>query len=161
MDINIRVANSDDATAVNAMLSRLADEIGDSDVFACDVDAISRHGFGDKPIIHFLIAENRGDDLGLAAFFPLFSTTRGKSGVYVQDLWIGTAARGQGLGTRLLAEVVKHAVSEWRASYLKLTVYAENSAAREFYQRLEFQGDERELPVTLEGAAFNNLRERA
>ncbi|MBC8269549.1 MAG: GNAT family N-acetyltransferase [Rhodospirillaceae bacterium] len=160
MDIKIRLAQSEDATAITTMLRQLADDIGDSDIFSCDVEAILRHGFGEKPILQSLIAEADGRNLGLALFFPIFSTTRGKSGVYVQDLWVAEEARGKGLGVSLLAAAIKHAAHEWKADFLKLTVYADNSTAAQFYQRLGFEGDDRERPVALEGAAFTKLRDQ-
>ena len=160
MDIKIRLARSEDAAAITTMLKQLADEIGDSDAFSCDVEAIRRHGFGDKPILQSLIAESAGQNVGLALFFPIFSTTRGKSGVYVQDLWVAGQARGQGLGVNLLVAAIKHAAHEWQAEFLKLTVYADNSTATEFYRLLGFEGDDRERPVALEGAAFTKLRDQ-
>jgi ribosomal protein S18 acetylase RimI-like enzyme len=160
MDIAIRLAQHEDAAAITTMLSQLADEIGDSDAFSCDVAAIRRHGFGEKPIMQSIIAETAGQNVGLALFFPIFSTTRGKSGVYVQDLWVAEATRGKGLGVSLLAAVIKHAADEWQADFLKLTVYDDNSSAADFYQRLGFKGDDRERPVALEGAAFTKLRDQ-
>ncbi len=160
MDIMIRPARNQDAEAITEMLIQLAGEIGDNDVFMSNTDVIRRYGFGDNPLFQCLIAEHRGAHQGLALFYPVFSTTRGKPGVYVQDLWVGESARGQTLGTRLLAGVAERAASGWQATYLKLTVYADNSAANTFYQRLGFQGFERDLPVALDGPAFEKLRDQ-
>lgn len=160
METIIRNADSQDADAITAMLGRLAAEIGDGDKFLCDADAIRRYGFGETPLMQFLIAEGDGRHHGLVTFFPLFSTIRGKPGVYVQDLWVSEKARSQGLGDRLLGAVAARAAAQWRAAYLGLTVYEDNPRAVEFYRRLGFRGDQRDLPVVLGGAEFQKLKDR-
>jgi len=160
MEITIKHARIEDADAIAVMLRQLASDIGDCDSFRSDADTIRRHGFGEQPLFQCLIAEGLGENLGLVLFFPLFSTTRGKPGVYVQDLWIAGSARGQGLGTRLLAAVAEYAASQWQAAYMGLTVYADNATAAAFYRQLGFHGNERDLPVALDGPAFEKLRDQ-
>ena len=142
------------------MLVKLADEIGDSKVFQCEAEAIRQHGFSDNPLFHSLIATSIGEPCGLALFFPMFSTTRGQPGVYVQDLWVAKIARGQGLGERLLSKVAHHATSSWQATYLGLTVYGDNPKATKFYHRLGFHGDERDKPIALNDQAFQRLKDQ-
>ena len=156
----IKRARIEDVEIITEMLVQLASEIGDSHKFESDADAIRRYGFGEKSLFQCFIADCRGIHQGLALFFPEFSTTRGKPGVYVQDLWVSESARGQGLGGRLLAAVAAHAASEWQAGYLKLTVNADNSAAAEFYRRLGFLGGELDRPVSVYGTAFEKLRDQ-
>jgi len=161
MKMNIRPAHHEDADAITAMLTRLASEIGDREVFLSDVETIARYGFGEQNLFHCLIAESGEKHQGLALFYPVFSTMRGKPGVYVQDLWVDESARGQGLGARLLAGVAGQAASQWEAAYLKLTVYADNSNANAFYRRLGFRGDERDRPMAIVDDAFQKLRDQA
>ena len=104
-EILIRPATIKDADEIASMLSQLAGELGSSDYFFCTTEAIKRYGFCAKPCFHCFVAEGKTAALGLALFFPIFSTNRAKPGVYVQDLWISSDARGLGLGRRMLAEV--------------------------------------------------------
>ncbi len=159
-ETKIRAGTLEDAPAIADMLARLAAELGDSEHFRCTADAIRRYGFGEKPMFSCQLAESaRGEFLGLALYFPVFSTTRGKPGVYVQDLWVSSAARGSGLGRKLLAAAASVAASDWGAAYLLLTVYDDNLNAMAFYRRLGFSGDERDRPLSLEGPGFQDLRE--
>ena len=87
-DIEIRQAVAADCDLILAMLSQLARELGDSDSFQCHLGDIREHGFGANPLFRCLIASRRQENVGLALFFPVFSTTRGQPGVYLQDLWI-------------------------------------------------------------------------
>ncbi len=85
---------------------------------ASRVEDIRDRGFGADPAFEALIAERDGAPVGLCLFFESFSTWDGRRGVYVQDIYVSEAARGLGLGRRLLAEAA--AVSRARGgSYTK------------------------------------------
>ena len=55
----------------------------------------------------------------------------------MQDIWVEPAARAQGLGRKLLAEVMR--AQDWGARYLVLGVSPENVTASGFYERLGFE----------------------
>ena len=156
-DIHIRLASADDAEMVAGMLTQLAADLGDSDVFRSTVDTIRQYGPGGSGAFQAYVATQGGQPAGLALFFPHFSTTRAAPGVYVQDLWVGADTRGSGLGKRLLASVASHAAQAWRAQYLALTVYHSNPDARRFYDRLGFQAHANDQPVALTGKGFTDL----
>jgi ribosomal protein S18 acetylase RimI-like enzyme len=84
---------------------------------------------------------------------PLFSTTRGGAGLFVSDLWVAKAARGQGLGQRLLAAALR----EWTPTFVKLSVYADNAGAAAFYARAGFVRQD-DINMILHGAALDRLR---
>lgn len=157
-DISIRLATRDDGDAIVTMLSHLVDEIGSKDHFFTTPEAIIQYGFGEKPLFQCLVAGREQPDLGLILFFPIFSTNRGKPGIYVQDLWISRKARGEGLGRRMLTKVINHGSTQWDASYLSLTVYPDNLKAMEFYRKLGFDTHEHDVPMALDGDAFAQLR---
>lgn len=137
------------------MLGRLAGELGDG--VATTADTVAQYGFGPDPRFQSLIAVAGQTPVGLALFFPHFSTTRALPGVYVQDLWVDANARGCGLGAHLLGAVSTHAASAWGAQYLALTVYESNPGAHRFYRRLGFVGNDLDRPMSLTGAAFRDL----
>lgn len=155
---NIRLAEPTDAPVIAEMLSRLADDLGDGDVFASTSDIILRQGFGTLPMFYVLIAERDGTATGFALYFAHFSTTKGKPGVYVQDLWIDPNMRGDGSGHKLLAAAAQHAATQWGAAYMKLSVHADNPRAVRFYNRLGFAKATNETPMTAEPNAFAALR---
>lgn len=156
--VSIRRAEAEDCGAMAAMLTRLAGHLGDTDKHSSTELSLHRDGFGPHPQFRALIAEDGAQAVGLSLFFPMYSTTRAAAGVYVQDLWVDEAARGTGLGRRLLAATADHAAQAWGAAYLKLTVYDDNPGAEAFYRYLGFHHDTRERPVFVADDAFHRLR---
>ncbi len=87
-----------------------------------------------------LIAERSGEAVGLAMYYPTFSSWSGRPGLFLEDLYVRRSARGQGVARRLLAELARIAAAGG-ADRLDLVV-GEANAARGFYARLAM----RELP---------------
>jgi len=131
----IRRAKQADAATIHALVVALAADHGLTDLVASSVEDIRDQGFGADPAFEALIAEHGGAAVGLCLFFESFSTWAGRRGLYVQDLYVSEAARGLGLGRRLLAEAA--AISRARGgSYLRLSVGVENDGAAAFYARV-------------------------
>ncbi|NNE63546.1 MAG: GNAT family N-acetyltransferase [Gammaproteobacteria bacterium] len=156
-EVHIRPARQSDSEEIYSMLKQLAAETGDGDRFCCTVDDIREFGFGRHTLFHCLIASAQQQDLGLALYFPLFSTTRGRPGVYLQDLWISPGCRDWGVGLRMLREVIKAAGSQWQAGYLDLMVHGHNIGAERFYRRHGFIESAHDQHLTLKGEAFMRL----
>ncbi len=130
----IRRAGEADAATIHALVVALAADHGLTGRVASSVEDIRDQGFGADPAFEALIAERDGAAVGLCLFFESFSTWAGRRGLYVQDLYVTEAARGLGLGRRLLAEAA--AISRARGgSYLRLSVGVENDGAQAFYVR--------------------------
>jgi ribosomal protein S18 acetylase RimI-like enzyme len=87
-----------------------------------------------------LLAERAGAPLGLAMFYPTFSSWSGQRGLFLEDLYVREAARGQAVGRRLLGALARIAAARG-ASRIDLVVQGRNRAT-EFYARLGL----RELP---------------
>jgi len=135
-DYQIRPATREDVNRLHDALAALSAHMGDT--HAATAAMLERHGFGQEPAFHALLAEN-GDHLaGVVVFSPLFSTVQGCPGLYVSDLWVSPQARGSGLGRQLLAASLTSARNKWGAAYLKLAVYHDNHAAAAFYEKLGF-----------------------
>ena len=96
---------------------------------------IRKHGFSGHPAFEVLIAEQDGAFAGLCLTFPSFSTWRGQPGIYVQDLYVEEAFRGQRIGEKLLMAVARRAKLKG-AGYLRLSVDTANKTAEAFYERL-------------------------
>lgn len=160
-DITIRQSVEGDAAIILKFLAALAEEIGDAGRFAMTEASIRRHGFGADRRFWSTLALRGQEPLGLAVFFPIFSTTRGAPGVYVQDLYVAPEARGLGLGQVLLQSAVREARTSWGAVYLTLLVYDANHAARRFYRRVGCHLPDDERPAFLDGPAFAALGDAA
>lgn len=155
-DITTRLGSPDDAPEIARMLTLLADDLGDAAVFSSTPDIIRQHGFGAKALFHTVIAES-DVPVGLALFFPHFSTTRGQPGAYVQDLWVDQTQRGLNIGRVLLRAVAQYSAITWQAGYIALSVHANNAGAARFYDRLGFDAPVTDRPMVLQGAKFRNL----
>ena len=132
-----RSAVLEDVTMMQGLLQALAD--CDCGGRVAPVEALRKHGFGDRPLYEAILAEEQGKSIGLVVFYPDFSTMRGAPGVYVQDLYVLDEWRGIGVGRMLLSEAMKAAELGWDARYLTLGVNPKNSAARAVYERMGFR----------------------
>ena len=104
-----------------------------------------------------VLAEDSAGPVGVALYSIFVSTTRGRVGAFVTDLWVAEGQRGTGLGRALLAAVRDTVASRWGATFLRLNYDADNPAAAAFYARLGFQPRPPEIWVTLEGTALETL----
>jgi len=147
-----RAARIEDVPALHAMLVDLARHEGGA--VTASVDALAQGGFGARPLYAAVLAEQAGATLGMAIYYPDFSTHRGQSGVYVQDLYVDRAARGAGIGRGLLASVMR--LQDWGAQYLPLGVSPENEGALAFYARCGFRARGYRFMI-LDGAGLEAL----
>lgn len=134
--IGFRMAGGEDAALVHRLLKELAIHLDGGDGMAATVEDI-RSGFAEPAAFSALIAERAGDAVGLCLWFPIYSTWRGRRGIFVQDIYVAESERASGLGRRLLAEAGRLAAGEG-AAFIRLAVDAGNQAAQRFYERLGF-----------------------
>lgn len=156
--ISIRDANIDDATAIADMVHRLAVGTGEGDKAVGRAEDFRRHGFGDVPQFHALIAEQSAAPVGLSLWLYDFSSWRGNLGAYLQDLYVDPSLRGRGLGRALLAATCERALANG-ASHMRLSVNTENRQARKFYARLGFAWRDDECIYQIADSALAALAE--
>lgn len=133
--ITIRPARPDDAPLIYTLIKELAVyEKSPNDVHATE-SMIHDALFGPAPAAEALIGELDGAPQGLALFFHHFSTWSGKRGVYLEDLFVRSAARGTGLGTALLRELARITVTRG-CPRLEWQVLDWNQPAIGFYKAL-------------------------
>ena len=154
--LTIRPARIEDAANLHAALMAIANHVGQPEHVTSSQADLERYGFGADPAFHALIAEVGEAFAGAAIFFPIFSTWRGRPGVYVQDLYVADEHRGLGVGHALLK-----AVARWSRSrggvYLRLSVDAANISAAGFYDRIGISCLETEQARGAYGEAFDAL----
>src|SRR5215207_10687864 len=63
--------------------------------------------FGSNPRLFCEIAEWNNEPVGFAIWFINFSTFSGRSGIYLEDLFVRPAQRGKGIGKALLADLAR------------------------------------------------------
>ncbi|GAC1420826.1 MAG: hypothetical protein NVSMB62_15190 [Acidobacteriaceae bacterium] len=79
------------------------------------------------------MAAYAGEPAGFALYFFNYSTWRGHTGVYLEDLFVRTSFRGKGIGKALLASVAAAAVAEG-CPRLEWAVLDWNTPAINFYR---------------------------
>ena len=150
----MRLAESGDAELIHAGLVAMAQAMDKGAKITSTASDIRKHGFGGHPAFEVLIAEQDGAFAGLCLTFPSFSTWRGQPGIYVQDLYVEEAFRGQRIGEKLLRAVARRAKLKG-AGYLRLSVDTANKTAEAFYERLGITHASDEHIHMIKGDAFD------
>lgn len=108
MHSTIRVATPADVPEMHAMIRELAEYERALDLVVASESDLREalfgngNGTGGAPALHAHVAEVGGALVGIALWFLSYSTWTGTHGIYVEDLFVRPAARGQGAGRALL-----------------------------------------------------------
>src|SRR6202046_4122249 len=135
MSLLIRRARPGEAGLVLSLVRELADYeklLHEIEASEADIEtALS----GANPRLFCDIAEGNGEVAGFAVWFVNFSTFSGRSGIYLEDLFVRPAVRGKGIGKALLAHLAKQCVTNnW--SRLQWSVLDWNEPSIAFYKSL-------------------------
>ena len=122
--MTIRKAVESDVDEIGALIRELADYEGLTHEVEWDIDQLRTALFGPEAVTGVLIAEtDDGAIAGFALWFPTFSTFLGRTGIWLEDLFVRSEYRGAGYGRALLGELrsmtdgrVEWAVLDWNTS---------------------------------------------
>jgi GNAT superfamily N-acetyltransferase len=133
--ISIRPATPADVPLIMTLIVELAVyEKLENEVSATEQD-LHRALFGDRPVVEGIVALLDDEAVGYALFFPTFSSFLAKPGLYLEDLYVRPAARGFGVGRRLLEYLARVAVDRgWGRFEWAVLDWNEPSIA--FYKRM-------------------------
>ena len=133
--IIIRRATPDDVSLLLTFIHELATyEKLAHEVVASEPDMHAAL-FGERPVIETVIASLDGEPVGYALFFPTFSTFLGKPGLYLEDLYVRPAARGFGVGRKLLEHLARLTIDRgW--GRLEWSVLDWNEPSIAFYKKM-------------------------
>ncbi len=138
-EVVIRRAVASDIPLVLAFIRELAGYERLAREVVASEDGLRAELFGPRPAAEVLIAELAGsggpEPVGFALFFHNFSTFLGRRGLYLEDLFVRSAARGRGVGKALLQELARLAV-ERGCGRLEWAVLDWNEPAIRFYRSL-------------------------
>ena len=91
--------------------------------------------FGPQARAEVVIAHSATEPVGFAVFFHTYSTFLGRSGLYLEDLFVLPEWRGRGAGRRLLGYVARIAVAR-DCGRLEWSVLDWNEPSIRFYRGL-------------------------
>jgi GNAT superfamily N-acetyltransferase len=135
MALSIHRARPEESALIFSLLFELAEyeKLG-HEVVATET-GIADALFGNNPILFCEIAEWEGKPAGFAIWFFNFSTFAGRPGIYLEDLFVRPAFRGNGIGKALLVHLARLCVeNNW--SRLQWSVLDWNTPSIEFYKSL-------------------------
>jgi GNAT superfamily N-acetyltransferase len=97
--------------------------------------SLSEALFGPRPAVETVLARVGGEVAGFALFFHNFSTFIGRRGLFLEDLYVRPAFRGQGVGKGLLVHCARLA-AERDCGRMEWAVLNWNRRAIGFYESL-------------------------
>jgi GNAT superfamily N-acetyltransferase len=133
--IEISEATERDVAVILDLIRQLAEYERLADRVTATEDQLRRTLFSARPAAEVLLAAVDGETVGFAVFFSTYSTFLAKPGLYLEDLFVKPHARGQGIGTALLARLAQLAV-ERDCGRVEWTVLNWNEPSIRFYESL-------------------------
>ena len=152
----IRPARPADAATILRFIRDLAAFEREPDAVEATEEMLDEALFGAHPAAEAVIAEQDGQPLGFALFFHNFSTWEGRRGLYLEDLYVTPAARGQGAGAALLRHLAALAVARGCARF-EWSVLDWNEDAIAFYRAMGAVGQDEWTVQRVSGAALARL----
>ena len=133
METIIRKAKKSDTEAIFSLVKELAIFEKEPGAVIINKKTIKEHGFGKKPLFKCFVAELNEKVVGIALFYPRYSTWKGPT-LHLEDLIVTKEMKGRGIGSMLYTAFLEYAYkagverAEW-------AVLDWNRPAINFYQK--------------------------
>jgi GNAT superfamily N-acetyltransferase len=159
MSLSIRSARPGDAALVTQFVRELAEY--EKLTHECETTEamIDEALFGSNPRVFCEIAEWNGEPVGNAIWYLTFSTFTGRTGLYLEDLFVRPAFRGKGIGKALMVHLAKRCVAEGWARF-EWTVLDWNEPSIAFYKSIGAQIKNEWLICRVNGDALTQLAQK-
>ena len=159
MSVEIRRARPGEAGLVLSFVRELAEYeklLHELDAAEADIDAAL---FCEHPRLFCEIAEWQREPVGFAVWFINFSTFSGRSGLFLEDLFVRPSHRGKGIGKAMLVHLARQCVANgW--SRLQWAVLDWNTPSIEFYKSLGAELMDEWTVCRVSGPALSALAQR-
>ena len=133
--VSVRAAIAGDEEAIHSLLHDLAAYEKLTANFQLTPAIIARDIIGAASPCCCAVAELGAEAVGVATWYPIYSTFRASLGLYLEDLVVRPACRGRGIGRLLLAFLAGRA-REQGATHIHWSVLDWNKPAIAFYDEL-------------------------
>ncbi len=130
----IRAAKEEDCSLVLHFIKQIAAYENMSDDVIASEQLLHEYLFV-KQRAEVIFVMEEGKEVGFALFFYNFSTFLGRSGMYLEDLYVEEAYRGRGYGKALLQELARLAI-ERQCGRLEWCCLNWNQPSIDFYLSL-------------------------
>lgn len=135
MSLTIRAARPDDGALIFSLVRELAEYEKLSHEIEATQQDIAAALFGPSPRLFCDIAEWNGEAAGFTVWFLIYSTFRGRHGMYLEDLFVRPQFRGRGIGKGLMRQLARRCVDEGYARF-EWAVLDWNAPSIAFYQSI-------------------------
>jgi len=133
MGVIIRKAEKKDSKSILRLIQELALFEKEPESVLLQENDIEKHGFGSSPLFHCLVAELEGVIVGMALYYPRYSTWKGPT-FHLEDLIVSEHFKGKGFGTQLYTAFIKQAY-EAGVERIEWNVLDWNTPAVRFYEK--------------------------
>lgn len=97
------------------------------------VKDLENDGFGDNPLFKTFVAEEDEDIVGMALFYPRYSTWKGPT-IHLEDLIVRENKRGLNIGSALYNKVIEYGYKQG-VKRIEWVVLDWNKPAIDFYEK--------------------------
>jgi len=134
-DFSIRQATPDDAGVILSFIRDLADYEKLADQVTATEEDLRSSLFAERTVAEVLLAHEDEIPVGIAIFFHNYSTFLGKTGIYLEDLFVKPEYRKKGYGKALLVHLARLA-NQRGCGRFEWSVLDWNTPSIEFYRGL-------------------------
>ena len=133
MSIVIREGMKGDMPSVLKLIKELAHFEKEPDAVEVTVSNLVDDGFGDAPLFHTLVAEMNNEIVGMALFYPRYSSWKGPT-IHLEDLIVTNSKRGLNIGSALYQKIIEYGYKKG-VRRIEWAVLDWNTPAIEFYEK--------------------------
>jgi GNAT superfamily N-acetyltransferase len=131
MSFTIREGELADMASVLRLISELAHFEKEPNAVEVTVKDLEKDGFGVSPLFKTFIAELEGEIVGMALFYPRYSTWKGPT-IHLEDLIVTKSKRGLKIGSALYSKVIEYG-NKQGVKRIEWVVLDWNKPAVDFY----------------------------
>ncbi|MBL4709386.1 MAG: GNAT family N-acetyltransferase [Flavobacteriales bacterium] len=139
MSFIIRKGKAGDCKAALELIHELALYEKAPEEVELSLEQLIDDGFGGNSIYELLVAEDRGQIIGIAIFYEKYSTWKGRC-TYLEDLIVTKSKRGIGAGKALFEAVIKYS-KEKNSGRMEWQVLDWNVPSINFYKAYDAELD--------------------
>lgn len=154
-DFSIRPATKDDVATILQFIKGLADYEHMLDQVVTTEESLEEILFHQHKA-EVIIGSYQQKPIGFALFFHNFSTFLGKSGLYIEDLFVSPEMRGMGFGKALLSYLANLSIQR-NCGRMEWSCLDWNKPSIAFYQQLGARPMDQWTIYRLEGEDLANL----
>jgi len=118
-----------------ALLQAKAEFDGMGSSLRATVESLRGALFADNPLARAVVAEEDGVIVGMATYYATFSSFIVKPGIWLDDLFVSPAKRGNGIGRSLVKHLCELAIAN-DCARIDWVVATTNEDGMRFYSRL-------------------------